>query len=237
MTRRRWIADEVVGDRAFLRGSTSYHLARVLRARVGQVFDVVAEGRLCQGRVASVSAERVELDLADEVPAGDLQLEITLLLSIFKFDRMEWALEKATELGVSAIVPIIARRTEAHLASAAAKRRDRWERIVHDAAQQARRVSVPEIFAPMKLKHGLTDRKAGIVLSESEQDSSLIQMLREMGSPHAVALAFGPEGGWTNDELENFLKAGWRAASLGKTILRAETAVIAALAVTVAELT
>ena len=237
MTRRRWIADEVTGDRATLRGQNAYHLARVLRAKVGQQFDILADSRLRQARILMLSDDRVEFELGDEVPAPGLPVEITLLLSIFKFDRMEWVLEKATELGVASIVPVIARRTETHLASAAVKRVDRWQRIVHEAAQQARRASVPEVASPAKLSTVLAAGSPGIVLAESEHEVLLKNVLADMKAGKTIRLAVGPEGGWTNDELETFQKAQWRAASLGKNILRAETAAIAALAVAISELT
>jgi 16S rRNA (uracil1498-N3)-methyltransferase len=235
MTRRRWIADEVSGARALLLDKNAHHLARVLRAKVGQQFDVVADGRVRRGRIASISDRRVEFDLADELPTSDLPVEITLLLSIFRFERMEWALEKATEMGVSRFVPVIAQRSEKHLVSAAGKRVERWKRIVHEASQQARRTSVPEVFLPIKIDDAITAGE-GIVLAESEESKSLKNALAEISSRSALRLAIGPEGGWTSQELEAFNQARWRSASLGKTILRAETAAIAALAVAVAEL-
>src|SRR5579885_2607660 len=116
MARRRWIADEVSGSRAALLGSHAEHLARVLRARIGQEFDISAAGEIRRGRITSVSPDRVEFELTEFVPAGRL-LPLTLVLSIFKFDRMEWAIEKCTELGVSRLIPAFARRTEPHLAA------------------------------------------------------------------------------------------------------------------------
>jgi 16S rRNA (uracil1498-N3)-methyltransferase len=237
MTRRRWIADEVAGDRALLLNKNAYHLARVLRAKIGQQFDVVADGRVRHGRVASISDDRVEFDLTQELPTSSLPIEITLLLSIFRFERMEWALEKATEMGVARIFPIIAQRSEKHLASSASKRVERWRRIAHEAAQQSRRTSVPEISPPLKIDESLANAPRGIVLAESEENVSLKQVLAEMNYSGSFGLAIGPEGGWTNNELETFYKAQWRPASLGKTILRAETAAVAALAVAIAELT
>jgi 16S rRNA (uracil1498-N3)-methyltransferase len=237
MTRRRWIADEVTGDRALLLDKNAHHLARVLRAKIGQQFDVVADGRVRRGRIASISDQRVEFDLAEDLQASDLPVEITLLLSVFRFERMEWALEKATEMGVASIVPVLAHRSEKHLAASAGKRVERWHRIVHEAAQQARRASVPEVFRPMKLGESLAGSVGGIVLAESEEDVSLKKALAEMDSSGSFRLAIGPEGGWTSEELELFKNAHWRTASLGRTILRAETAAVAALAIAISELT
>jgi 16S rRNA (uracil1498-N3)-methyltransferase len=231
MTRRRWIADQLEGDRAFLLGQNAHHLSRVLRAKPGQEFDVVCDGHVRLGRIASIDEERVVFDLDGEVPQAAVR-DITLLLAIFKFDRLEWAIEKATELGVTAIQPIIARRTDAHLVTAAGKRVERWRRLAHEASQQSRRVSPPVISEPAKLKDALSFSGAKIVLSESETDLAFAAALATAAD--TLTLAIGPEGGWTPEELQLFADAGWTSASLGPTILRAETAAIAALAIAAA---
>ena len=228
------MADEVSGDRAALVGSHAEHLSRVLRAHVGQEFDVATGDQVRRGRIVSIDQNRVEFELGALVPAV-ITPGVTLALSIFRFDRMEWAIEKCTELGVARIVPFIARRTEAHLAAAAAKRVERWQRIAHQTSEQSRRVSPPEVSQPMKFKEAVAlPGNARIVLSESEPESMLKDVLAFVNGD--VVLAIGPEGGWTEAELSSFRMAGWRSASLGGTILRAETAAIAAMAVVLAEL-
>jgi len=233
MTRRRWIADEVSGNQAALTGAHADHLICVLRARVGQEFDIVAGPVVRRGRIASIGDARVIFELGEELPATSAA-DITLLLAIFKFDRMEWAIEKCTELGVARIVPVIARRTEVHLASAAARRSDRWRRIALQAAEQSRGAAPPEIEAPVKLAEALNLGALRIVLAESEQETQLRDVLDS--AEGSVTLAIGPEGGWTEDELQLFQKTGWIFASLGSTILRAETAAIAATAIAISEL-
>lgn len=233
MTRRRWIADEISGDRAALVGAHAEHLARVLRARVGQEFDISAGGRVRLGRIATVTPQRVEFDLAEDVPASAAP-QVCLYLAVFKFDRFEWAVEKATELGVTRIVPVIARRTDSRLAAAAAKRAERWRRIAREAAEQSRRASPPEIAEPVKLKAALGEAGGTrIILDESGQGTTLRDALASATEP--VLLAIGPEGGWTDDELKQFGESGWTSASLGSGILRAETAAIAALAIATSE--
>lgn len=236
MTHRRWIADELSGNRAALVGPHADHLSRVLRARVGQEFDITVGNDVRRGRVSSISPDRVEFELGETLPTP-AAVNITLLLSIFKFDRMEWAIEKCTELGVTRIVPVIARRTESHLAAAAAKRVERWQRIAREAAEQSRRVSPPEISQPMKLKEGvLLPDSVRILLAESEHEVMLKDVLRSHSPGDDVLIALGPQGGWTDAELNLFREAGWSSASLGNTILRAETAAIAALAVVLSKL-
>lgn len=236
MTRRRWIADEVdlANSRAALIGEHAQHLARVLRAEVGQQFDLVCDGRVYQAQITDIERDRVKFSLGEEVRREQLQREITLLLSLFKFDRMEWAIEKAVELGVARIIPIVARRSEKHLVASAEKRVERWRRIAREAAEQSRRSDVPEIGAPVLLKSAIATQSASrIVLAEAGAEAGLRECLRNLGD--RVAIAVGPEGGWTEDELSAFAQAGWQLASLGPTILRAETAAIAALAIISAE--
>jgi 16S rRNA (uracil1498-N3)-methyltransferase len=236
MTRRRWIADEVDGSTAALIGEHAAHLARVLRAQVGQEFDIVAEDEVRRGTITTISHDRVEFTLGEKNQAlksrslGDAP-KITLALAIFKFDRMEWAIEKCTEIGVARIIPVIARRSDAHLAIAAMKRHERWQRIVRQASEQSRRAAPPEIVVPVKLKDidgVLTDAQMRIVLAESLAASGDDNRLGDLLQSRAgeVALAVGPEGGWTDSEMTWFYDAGWVGASLGNSILRAETAAI-----------
>jgi len=236
MTRRRWIADEVAGDRAALGGEHAAHLSRTLRVRVGQEFEVACGASVRLGTVASVSEDRVEFVLGEEISAV-ASVPINLLLAVFKFDRMEWAIEKCTELNVSSIIPVIARRTEKHLALAAEKRVERWRRIAREASEQSRRIEAPKIGDPIKLAEALNQAaELRVVLAETEREAGFTDILSETASGGSLALAIGPEGGWAGDELEAFHKAGWISASLGTTILRAETAAIAALAIARAEL-
>ena len=137
--RRRFIADTfspATGHptRAALTGEQAAHLARVLRAQPGQVYDIVANGFLHRAEITAVSDSEVEFILHEELEA-DAALPIHLLLAVFKFDHFEWAVEKATELGVARITPILARRTEKHLAFAAPKRVERWRRIALESSK------------------------------------------------------------------------------------------------------
>jgi 16S rRNA (uracil1498-N3)-methyltransferase len=247
MTRRRWIAEHWDEATATLVGEQAEHMTRVLRAQPGMEADVVAGGHVFHAQVAAVARNEVRFNLIAELEA-DPALPITLVMAVYKFDHMEWAIEKATELGVAAIAPVISRRTEKRLAEAAVKRAERWRRIVHEAAQQARRIDVPIIFEPTPLavrvraaSESLVATRAAsgtayIVLAEQERTTTLRHAIDEaMNAAGAetptLELAIGPEGGWAPSEEALFDTNGWRAASLGPRILRAETAAIAALAV------
>ena len=244
MTRRRWIAEHWDEATATLTGAQAEHMTRVLRAQPGMEADVVAGGHVFHAQVAALSAEEVRFNLIAELDA-DPALPVTLVMAVYKFDHMEWAIEKAAELGVSAIAPVIARRTEKHLARAAEKRAERWRRIVHEAAQQSRRSDVPILFDPTPLAARVRAASETIcelsgsmciVLAEQERTTTLRNILDEAVAAAGtempkLEIAIGPEGGWAPEEEALFDANGWRAASLGPRILRAETAAIAALAV------
>jgi 16S rRNA (uracil1498-N3)-methyltransferase len=244
MTRRRWIADTWTTTTAALTGDQAAHLARVLRAEPGQIFDVVAGGFLHRAEVTSVSDDQVFFTLHEELES-DTALSLHLLLAVFKFDHMEWAIEKATELGVSRITPVLARRTEKHLALAAGKRAERWRRIALESSKQSRRTTIPEIAEPLTLKLALEQEQSPtrILLSETEQALTLSAALEnsktgyptsgssDVGSYITHALAIGPEGGWTPEEMALFTQHRWTPVTLGPRILRAETAAIAAVAI------
>jgi 16S rRNA (uracil1498-N3)-methyltransferase len=236
MTRRRWIAEHWDEATASITAAQAEHMVRVLRAQPGMEADVVAGGRVFHAQVAAVAPNEVRFNLIAEVEA-DPALPITLVMSVYKFDRMEWAIEKATELGVAEIAPVMARRTEKHLGLAAEKRAERWRRIVQEAAQQSRRSDVPVICEPVPLPERARAAAKGtrIVLAEQERTTTLRALVEEAmaaaeNEVPPFEIAIGPEGGWAPEEEALFDANGWRAASLGPRILRAETAAIAALA-------
>lgn len=238
MTNRRWIAEQWDDKNAVLTGAQAQHLARVLRAYPGMKADIVAGGRVFHAAIDQVSADQVHFSLLSEVEAQPA-LPVTLVLSIYKFDRMEWAIEKATELGATAIVPVIARRTEKHLAQAAAKRVERWRRIAHESAQQSRRSDVPLIHHPSPLASFTRSASSAtrFVLAEQETTTTLLGAVQDALTPAAedvvptFQIAVGPEGGWAPEEEDLFDEHRWLAITLGSRILRAETAAIAALSV------
>jgi 16S rRNA (uracil1498-N3)-methyltransferase len=210
-------------------GDAAHHLGRVLRAEPGQLYELSDGERVWLGRIESVGRSRVEFALIEPVASRESVLETTLLLSIVKFDSFEWALEKATELGVRAIVPLAASRSEKALLVAAEKRRERWKKILLEAAQQSRRVRVPElkpIQRPLDAYRQVGEVK--MILSERAEAKPLREAL-DGARAKQVILAIGPEGGWTDEEFSAAESAGFHEASLGSLILRTETAVVAAL--------
>ena len=229
--RRRFFVEQFSGVSALIEGEAAHHLGRVLRAQTGQLYELSDGERVWLGRIESVTRDRVQFALIEALPAVHPSVDITLLLAVVKFDAFEWALEKATELGVGAIVPLAAERSEKALLAAAAKRADRWRKILLEASQQSRRVRIPVLGGLARPDSKFASREDGlrVMLSERAAASPLRKVLRGQQASRAT-LAIGPEGGWTDAEFAAAKSNGFMEASLGRLILRAETAVIAALA-------
>jgi len=214
-----------------MEGEAAHHLGRVLRAQIGQLYELSDGERVWLGRIESVGRDRLQFALVEELPAIHPGVDLTLLLAVVKFDAFEWAIEKATELGVSTIVPLAAERSEKALLSAAAKRAERWKKILLEASQQSRRVRVPVLGELVRPESAFASRRDGlrVMLSERADASPLREVLQGQRAKKAT-LAIGPEGGWTDAEFAAAQSGGFLEASLGRLILRTETAVIAALA-------
>jgi 16S rRNA (uracil1498-N3)-methyltransferase len=229
--RRRFFVEKFDGQRARVSGDRAHHLGVVLRAQAGQLYELSDGLRVYLGRIEKVARDVVEFALLEELPAQEPRLHVVLLLSVVKFDAFEWAIEKATELGVAEIMPLAAARSEKALVAAAEKRSERWRKIVLEAAQQSRRVKLPVLqpVARPEAAFAAREDRLGIFLSERAEAPVLHTVLSNRVASKAI-LAIGPEGGWTDAERDAALKASFHEASLGRLILRTETAVIAALA-------
>lgn len=234
--RRRFFVDRFDGRRATLAGDAAHHAGRVLRVAPGQLFELSDGNAVWLARVEAAKRYAVEFSLLEPIEISIPRLETVLLLSIVKFDRFEWALEKATELGVSAITPLAASRSEKALVAAAQKRSARWEKILSESAQQSRRLRAPDVHpvaGPAEAFRAAAASLPGAVLlffSEASAAPPLRTILEPRRPCSRAALAIGPEGGWTDEERTAALVAGFAEASLGGTILRTETAVASALA-------
>jgi 16S rRNA (uracil1498-N3)-methyltransferase len=247
--RRRFFVDRFDGDSATLRGETAEHLGRVLRAEVGQLYELSDGERVWLGRIEDISirkrgGNRIEFALVEPIAAREPSVRIQLLISLIKFDRFEWCLEKATELGVSEIVPLGAARTDKPLIAAAEKRMERWQRILTESAQQSRRLRSPSITEVIRPANAFAQSTAAckILLSERADAKPVnVTLVPGAGSSSgssagsitgpSASLAIGPEGGWTDDEIAAARAAGFLETSLGENILRTETAVLASLAI------
>lgn len=232
MARRRFLVDQIRDNTAELFGERARHLARVLRAELDQQYEISDGARVYLAAVQAIAKDRVTFRILAPVDAPPLPVQLILLAGLFKFDRFEWLVEKATETGASGIIPVDTARSEKGLFEAARKRVERWRRIAYESSQQSRRVSPPEIFDPLPLTAAL-DTKATLRYFLDEKPGlpplfAAIPPAAERLNTDWVALLTGAEGGWTDAERAAVVAAGWTPVSLGPLILRAETAAVMA---------
>jgi len=217
---------------AELRGEEARHLTRVLRVEPGQRFEISDNRSAWLAEIAEARGERVVFRVIEALDAPEPLVRITLCAALIKFDRFEWMIEKATELGVDRILPVNAARSERGLAEAARKRTERWVRIARESSQQSRRVRVPEILAAAPFEKSLSLEADHRYFLDEEEAPPLLRLTpAERLAGSRVAVQVGPEGGWTGAERQMSAAAAWQPVSLGPQVLRAETAAAAALAV------
>ena len=233
MARRRFFIDSIHGGIAELRGDEARHLTRVLRVETGQRFEVSDNQQAFLAEIEEARGERVVFRILEPLASPPLPVRVTLCAALIKFDRFEWIVEKATELGVESILPVETTRSDKGLFDAARKRSERWTRIARESSQQSRRVRIPEILPAARFSAALQTDAAHRFFLEEEAAPPLLHEIPEERQ-ETVALLVGPEGGWTDPERLAAHAAGWGAVSLGPQVLRAETAACAGLAVVMA---
>jgi 16S rRNA (uracil1498-N3)-methyltransferase len=231
MARRRFFVDAIRNGAAELRGEDARHLTRVLRVEPGQQFEISDNVSAYLAEIAESRGERVVFRVLEPLSISAPPLRITLLAALFKFDRFEWMVEKATELGVERIIPVEATRSEKGLFEASHKRAERWRRIAREASQQSRRTRMPEIAPSLELEAALASvTSLRLFLDEEDTRPLLASLPASRSADDEAAILLGPEGGWTGSERASALRTGWTPVSVGPNILRAETAALAALA-------
>jgi 16S rRNA (uracil1498-N3)-methyltransferase len=231
--RRRFFVDEVRSGRAEISGDDARHLTRVLRVEAGQRYEISDNRNVYLAEIETARKEHVSFRTIEKLPPQAPTVRLILCAALIKFDHFEWMIEKATELGVSEIVPIETIRSERGLERAAHKRVERWRRIALESSQQARRAFLPAVEEPEPLVNALA-REATYKFALDENPAArplnaALPFTRDLND--TVALLIGPEGGWTDEERFQFTAAQWAPVSLGPLVLRAETAALAALAI------
>jgi 16S rRNA (uracil1498-N3)-methyltransferase len=237
MARRRFLVqpDAVAGGRVDFDADEARHLGRVLRLRPGALVEVAdGAGRLFTVRLEALDAGAAWGTVLEEAaPAGDSPCAITLAQAILKGERMGWLVQKATELGVTRILPVESERVVARSrAERGSQQRVRWERIAREAVKQCRRAVVPPVEAPRRFAEVLGEipRHDAAWLFWEGGGVPAGTAAREAGHPQRLLLLVGPEGGFAPVEARAAEAAGARLVGLGPRILRAESAGLVGLA-------
>jgi 16S rRNA (uracil1498-N3)-methyltransferase len=226
--------DAVKGGLVTLRGDSFHHAARVARVRAGDEISVLVEGgQRLRCRVTQILKDCLIAHIEESfLRATEPSVSVALYQSILKADKIELIIRKTVELGVSSVVPVVAERCVSRPEGTA--RLERWRKVSVSAACQSGRERVPEIAAPVSFDDALSAARTfqrAFLFSEVEREKSLRSALLEVSFVPSVALLLGPEGGFTEAEVERARSAGLEVVTLGPRILRAETAAIASAAV------
>ncbi len=231
--RRRFFVEQIRNDHAEISGEDAQHLTRVLRVETGQRYEISDNRNVYLAEIETARKEHVVFRTVSKMEIVEPPVRMILCAALIKFDHFEFMIEKATELGVERVIPVIAVRTEKGLEKAAAKRLERWRRIGVEASQQCRRARLPVIEEPVKWRDALaTEAICRFALEENPGAPPFLNALPcARAASDTVAMLTGPEGGWTDAERADFGAKGWTAVSLGPSILRAETAALAALSI------
>ncbi len=230
----------VIGEgaaRIVVKGPEHRHLSRSARVRVGEtVWLIDAAGRRAQARVESIAADATELAVLAAAEVTDKGTRVVLAQAIVEARKLEAILEKAAELGCAEFVPVITARSLRAPEEREGRKLERWRRIVREAAKQCKGSLVTAVHPPRRLEDFLKEPASGSRLFLSENGG---RPLREIvagpagARPASAALLVGPKGGWTGKEEKDIRRAGFTAVSLGRRILRAETAAVAGAAMLV----
>ncbi len=239
MTSRQFLATRIdlVRGKAYLEGEEHHHLARVARIKRGaEVWLMDGRGGRFLSRVERVGRDKTELSVLSQAADGSRRTAIILGQALLNAKKMEFIIQKATELGASAVVPIVTERSWREKGDRAGRRGERWSRIAREAAKQSGRGDVPEVEVPARrLNDFLSERVAARRLYLSEHGGRLLRdvladSVPPSDPPATVVVVVGPEGGWTAAEEETLGQAGFEAVSLGGAVVRTETAALAATA-------
>jgi 16S rRNA (uracil1498-N3)-methyltransferase len=232
--RRFFLSSPPQANQVTLSGGEAHHLIHVLRAEAGDLVELIdGSGSVWRGEVAELDAASLKIRNLVELPRDDSAVRLILVQSLCKADKLEWILQKTTELGVSEIRLLSADRLVLKIPNEKVQGKlERWNRIILGAAKQSHRNTLPHLHPPSNCSTMCRSLEADLklVLSEDETQLSLRTLLKK-SAPHSAAFCVGPEGGWSPTELEMFLQYNIVPVTLGPNILRTETAAIVGTAI------
>jgi 16S rRNA (uracil1498-N3)-methyltransferase len=238
--------EQLTGDKVTIIGEDAHHISNVMRLRVGdQVLCSNGQGRDVLAKIEQSQPKEVMLSIVEDLQdSRELGISITIAQALPKADKMEWILQKGTELGASRFVPFSSKRTVVQWdAKKESKKLERWAKIVKEAAEQSHRSRIPDIAPVMNWRSLLKlQAEAGLALLayEAEEGTQIGDLVKPWlvearqaaqleQKPLHMIICIGPEGGFDASEVEDAIAAGWKPVGLGRRILRTETAAMAAL--------
>lgn len=229
-------APPAAGDAVALSPQESGHILKSLRMKTGDPVQLIAAERLFLAVIASDTDGAVRVRVEEELPSPEPKAKITLVQGLPKAEKLEWIVQKATELGVYGILPVEMARSVARIGDKDDKKRERLSRIALEAAKQAGRAHVPEVHPAVRFDHALKTLQGTVYVAWEDELSLRLSEAVAQDQPGEITLVIGPEGGIAPEEIAALVEIGAKTVTLGRRILRTETAGVCALAVTLSAL-
>ncbi len=228
---QRYFVKEINEKKAYLSKEDSYHLQVVMRCKKGEKLEIVCEDKLYLGRVSSLG-EFVCVEIEKEVKTDFLSYKVAIAQGLIKDKKMDFVLQKATELGVYEIIPLITKRSVVKLEGKEQKKIDRWQKIVQEASCQAKRIDVPIVHSILSMEELIhLDYDVKILCSVNEMSMNIKKVLEKLNRSDRILFVVGAEGGFDPAEEEMLIENGFIRVSLGNHVLRTETAPLYLLSV------
>lgn len=223
---QRYFVENCENDIFFLSNDDTYHVTKVMRMQLSEQVEIIYEQRAYLGKIIELEPiVRVQMieEIADE---NELSIQVTIAQSLVKEQKMDYILQKTTELGVSEIIPYAASRSIVKLDSKQDKKIERWQKIVKEASEQSKRTIVPNITNVMTLSNlvKLSEYDMKFLCTVNETSQNIKKLLSNLTGSVRMLFVIGPEGGFTEEEERVFIDNGFISLSLGSSVLRTETA-------------
>ncbi len=230
--------NQILGDKVCVTGENYEHMTKSLRMKTGEKVELSnGKGLECIARVQEIHKDQVLLEVLERTTnSSEMPVEVTLYQGLPKATKMDLIVQKTVELGVTGIVPVVMERTIVEIDKKANKKIERWQKISEEAAKQSKRGMIPTINPVIKLKElgkEFEKNDLNLIAYENEENSNLKKILETHSYVKKIGIVIGPEGGISEKEVEYLRSLKAKTVSLGKRILRTETAGIAALSMLV----
>ena len=223
---QRYFVKNIQEDKVILGTEDSYHIKRVMRMKIGDKIEIVYQEKVYLGQIEALD-DQVQAKLIEELASSKQHIRpITLAQALVKEQKMDYILQKATELGVTEIIPFCAERSIVKADKQDEKRKIRWEKIVKEASEQSKRTDLVKIHSILSLRElsQLDNYDVKIICSVSEKEKNLKKLLSNIPNSATMLFVIGPEGGLSDQEEQTLMDSGFQRVSLGNTVLRTETA-------------
>ena len=223
---QRYFVDEKVENFFTLGWDDSYHILKVMRMTTGDKIEIVSGGKTYISEITNTSP-LVVANVVDEIhETSELPVSVTIAQSLVKEQKMDFLLQKATELGASAFIPLVTERSVIKIDGKESKKISRWQKIVKEASEQSKRTQIPKVFNGMtiSLLSSIEGYDVKLLCTVRENTKNLKNLLSNIRDSAKIIVVIGPEGGFTIEEEETLIRGGFETVSLGDSVLRTETA-------------